>query len=76
MFDNLFNENGMQINLLQVADMNSDIWKSSDTTEDDLETVAIVMNSTRIEFQNGLRSLMLQIGKLENKENEVSQPSK
>lgn len=56
--------------------MNSDIWKSSDTTEDDLETIAVVVNSTRTEFQNGMRSLMLQMGKLENKENDIPESSK
>lgn len=56
--------------------MNSDIWKSSDITEDDLQTIAVVVNSTRTELQNGVRSLMLQIGKLENKENDISAPSK
>lgn len=62
--------------LLQVADMNSDIWKSSDTTEDDLETIAIVLNTTRTELQNGLRLLMLEIGKLESKDNDIFTPSK
>lgn len=56
--------------------MNSDIWKSSDTTEDDLQTISIVVNSTRTELQNGIRSLILQIGKLENKENNIPPQSK
>lgn len=56
--------------------MNNDIWKSSDTTEDDLQTIAVVINTTRSELQNGLRSVMVQIGKLENKENEISEPCK
>lgn len=56
--------------------MNSDIWKNSDTTEDDLQTIAIVVNSTRTELQNGIRSLTVQIGKLENKENDIPTPSK
>ncbi|KAJ8929737.1 hypothetical protein NQ314_017552, partial [Rhamnusium bicolor] len=54
-----------------VADMNSYIWKNSDTTEDDLKMIAAVVNSTKIEVQNGVRSLMLQIGKLSNKENAI-----
>lgn len=56
--------------------MNSDIWKTSDTTEGDLETIAIVVNGTKTELQNGIRTLMLQIGKLENKDNDITAPRK
>ncbi|CAG9814213.1 unnamed protein product [Phaedon cochleariae] len=55
----------------KVADMNTDIWKTSDTTEDDLKTIAKVVNATKIELQNGVRSLMLQLGKLSHKENSI-----
>nr|XP_023016162.1 uncharacterized protein LOC111505568 [Leptinotarsa decemlineata] len=55
----------------KVADMNSDMWKNSDTTEDDLKAIAFVVNSTKDEMQNGVRALMLQIGKLSNKEIDI-----
>ncbi|KAJ8958799.1 hypothetical protein NQ318_019557 [Aromia moschata] len=51
----------------KVADMNSYIWKNSDTTGEDLKNIASAVNGTRIEVQNGVRSLMLQIGKLSSK---------
>ncbi|KAG5900145.1 hypothetical protein JTB14_012818 [Gonioctena quinquepunctata] len=51
--------------------MNSDMWKNTDTTEDDLKAIATVMNKTKEEVQNGVRSLMLQIGKVSNKENDI-----
>lgn len=52
--------------------MNSDIWKNSDTTDDDLNMIATVVNNTKIELQNGVRSLMIQIGKISTKENNTS----
>ncbi|CAG9835337.1 unnamed protein product [Diabrotica balteata] len=52
----------------KVADMNSDMWKNTDTTEDDLKNIGIVVNSTKVELQNGVRSLMIQIGKLSHKD--------
>uniref|UniRef100_A0A6P7H0I0 Uncharacterized protein LOC114349339 n=1 Tax=Diabrotica virgifera virgifera TaxID=50390 RepID=A0A6P7H0I0_DIAVI len=52
----------------KVADMNSDMWKSTDTTEDDLKNIGVIVNSTKVELQNGVRSLMIQIGKLSHKD--------
>lgn len=48
--------------------MNSYIWKNSDTTDDDLKRIETFVNSTKTEVQNGVRSLMLQIGKIPNKD--------
>ncbi|KAJ8976650.1 hypothetical protein NQ317_009114 [Molorchus minor] len=58
----------------KVADMSSNIWKVSDTTEEDLKRLATSINSTKVEIQNGIRSLMLQIGKLSGKDNVIPVP--
>ncbi|XP_018568018.1 uncharacterized protein LOC108908462 [Anoplophora glabripennis] len=52
----------------KVADMSSYIWKNTDSTDDDLKRIETFVNNTKTEVQNGVRSLMLQIGKIPNKE--------
>lgn len=48
--------------------MSSYIWKNSDTTDDDLKRIETFVNNTKTEIQNGVRALMVQIGKIPNKE--------
>ncbi|CAG9771375.1 unnamed protein product [Ceutorhynchus assimilis] len=48
----------------KVADMNVDIWKRNDIVEESLKVIENMTKSTRTEVQNGVRALMLQIGKL------------
>ncbi|CAG9863376.1 unnamed protein product [Phyllotreta striolata] len=55
----------------KVADMNSDMWKNTDTTEDDLKSISFMVNNTQIELQNGVRSLMIQIGKISQKSDDA-----
>ncbi|KAH1013881.1 hypothetical protein HUJ04_002807 [Dendroctonus ponderosae] len=47
----------------KVADMNADIWKRNDLAEEALKAIEAIANSTKSELQNGIRALMLQIGK-------------
>ncbi|KAJ8916252.1 hypothetical protein NQ315_016392 [Exocentrus adspersus] len=56
----------------KVADMSSYIFKNSDATASGLKRLETVANNTKTEVQNGVRSLMLQIGKLSSKENDVT----
>ncbi|XP_056645609.1 putative leucine-rich repeat-containing protein DDB_G0290503 [Diorhabda sublineata] len=49
----------------KVADMNYD-------TEDGIKGITSVANATKIELQNGLRSLMIQVGKITPKSNEFN----
>lgn len=49
----------------KVADMNYD-------TEDGLKVITFVVNATKAELQNGLRSLMIQVGKIPPKSNEFN----
>lgn len=53
--------------MLQVADMNVDVWKRNDVAEERLKAIETVTNTTRTEIQNGIRSLTLQIGKASGK---------
>lgn len=43
--------------------MNADIWKRNDMAEETLRAIEAMSNSTKNELQNGIRALMLQIGK-------------
>ncbi|KAF7264502.1 hypothetical protein GWI33_023132 [Rhynchophorus ferrugineus] len=52
----------------KVADMSTDIWKKNDLLHNKLQVIENVANSTITEVQNGIRSLMLQIGKISGKE--------
>lgn len=48
--------------------MSSYMWKNSDTTNDDIKRIETFVNNTNIEVQNGVRALMVQIGKIPSKE--------
>lgn len=48
--------------------MYNDMWKTSEKLENILDKISFVLNSTKIENQNGLRSLMVQLGKLTPKD--------
>ncbi|XP_066156363.1 uncharacterized protein MCAP_0864-like [Euwallacea fornicatus] len=47
----------------KVSDLNMDIWKRSSGVENKIKNIEVVTNASRIESQNGVRALMLQIGK-------------
>lgn len=44
------------------------MWKTSEKLENILDKISFVLNTTKIENQNNLRTLMLQLGKLAPKE--------
>ncbi|XP_050306770.1 myosin-7-like [Anthonomus grandis grandis] len=51
----------------KVSDMNMEIWKRNDLMEERLKIMETAVNATRIEVQNGMRALMVQIGKSSGK---------
>lgn len=48
--------------------MSTEIWKKNDLLHNNLQVIETVANSTVIEVQNGIRALMLQVGKISGKE--------
>lgn len=44
------------------------MWKTGEKLEKILDKISFVLNSSKVENQNGLRSLMVQLGKLTPKE--------
>lgn len=64
------NKNGIMytVKTFQVADMYNDMWKTSEKLENILDKISFVLNTTKIENQNNLRTLMVQLGKLTPKE--------
>lgn len=48
--------------------MYNDMWKTSEKLESVLDKISYVLNTTKTENQNNLRSLMVQLGKLTPKE--------
>ncbi|XP_030747834.1 uncharacterized protein LOC115876265 [Sitophilus oryzae] len=52
----------------KVADMNIEAWKKNDIIDIKIETIEKGINQIKTEVQNGVRSLMLQIGKTGGKE--------
>ncbi|KAL3282397.1 hypothetical protein HHI36_005582 [Cryptolaemus montrouzieri] len=54
----------------KVSDLGAQVTKSDNKIATHMNTLEKVTNSTRTEIQNGLRTLMVQIGKRTNKENE------
>ncbi|XP_063914188.1 uncharacterized protein LOC135130682 [Zophobas morio] len=53
---------------IKVAEMNSENWKTGNVLENKQSHLEIMINSTKTEVQNGMRALMLLIGKISNKE--------
>ncbi|XP_060516898.1 uncharacterized protein LOC132696205 [Cylas formicarius] len=53
----------------KVAEMGSDLWRNNDLMQNKLNNIQRVVNSTRIEIQNGVRDLMVQIGRTSTKAN-------
>ncbi|XP_066259221.1 putative leucine-rich repeat-containing protein DDB_G0290503 [Euwallacea similis] len=51
----------------KVSDLNMDIWKRNSGIEDKIKSIETVTNASRIESQNSVRALMLQIGKTSSK---------
>lgn len=51
-----------------MVDIYSELWKKSDTLENTLQSLAKVTNLTRNEQQNGLRALMVQVGRKPEKQ--------
>lgn len=48
--------------------MNSENWKTGGELKLKQTTLEAILNSSKLEVQNSLRALMVQIGKLSNKE--------
>lgn len=59
----------------KVADMYNDMWKTNEKLQNVLDKIYLALNHTKIESQNGLRTLMLQLGKILPKES-ISNNSK
>ncbi|KAK9869726.1 hypothetical protein WA026_003463 [Henosepilachna vigintioctopunctata] len=52
----------------KVADLGAQVLKSDNKISTHLRIIETVSNSTRVELQNGLRALMVQVGKVSNNE--------
>jgi hypothetical protein len=48
--------------------MNSENWKTGTILQNKQTSLETILNSTKTEIQNGLRALMVLIGKISNKE--------
>lgn len=49
--------------------MYNDMWKTSEKLENILDKISFVLNASKVENQNSLRLLMVQLGKITPKEN-------
>ncbi|XP_044267176.1 uncharacterized protein LOC123012980 isoform X2 [Tribolium madens] len=54
---------------VKVAEMNSENWKTGAILQNKQESLETVINSTKTELENGIRSLMILIGKISPKDN-------
>jgi low affinity Fe/Cu permease len=53
---------------VKVGEMNSENWKTGTILQNKQTSLETILNSTKTEIQNGLRALMVLIGKISNKE--------
>ncbi|KAF2904883.1 hypothetical protein ILUMI_01300 [Ignelater luminosus] len=59
----------------KMVDLYSELWKKSDTLENTLQSLSKITNLTRNEQQNGLRALMVEVGRKPEKQGVQSDSS-